>query len=42
VTVWGCLISSQNTNEKLQISSPPSKRTVKQKKGNFFAHLFYS
>jgi hypothetical protein len=42
VTVWGCLISSQNPNERLLISSPPSKRTVKQKKVNFFGHFFYS
>ncbi len=35
VTVWGCLISSQNPNEKLLISYTPSKWTVKQKKVNF-------
>jgi hypothetical protein len=29
---WGCLISSQNTIRRLLISSPPSKRTVKQEK----------
>jgi hypothetical protein len=36
VTVWGCLISSQNTIERLLISSPPSKRTVKHGKEIFF------
>jgi hypothetical protein len=39
VTVWGCLISSQNPNERLLILSPPSKRTVKQKKAYFFGHF---
>jgi hypothetical protein len=33
---WGCLISSQNPNERLLILSPPSKWTVKQKKVIFF------
>ncbi len=28
VTVFGCLISSQNPNERQLISSPPSKRTI--------------
>jgi hypothetical protein len=42
VTVWGCLISSQNPNERLLISSPPSKWTVNQKKRIFFGYFFYS
>jgi hypothetical protein len=36
VTVWGGKISSQNSIERLLISSPPSKRTLKQKKVYFF------
>jgi hypothetical protein len=37
----GCLISSQNTIEGLLISSPPSKRTVKQKKVIFCTFLLF-
>jgi hypothetical protein len=32
---FGVLISSQNPNGRLLILSPPSKRTVNQKKVNF-------
>ena len=42
VTVLGGKISSQTGIERLLISSPPSKRTLIQKKANFFVHFFYS
>jgi hypothetical protein len=42
VTVLGGKISSQNRIERLLISSPPSKRTLKQKKANFFVYFFFS
>ncbi len=42
VTVWGGKISSQNSIERLLISSPPSKRTRKQKKFIFLVYSFYS
>ncbi len=40
VTVWGGKISSQISIERLLISSPPSKRTLKQKKLIFLINFF--
>jgi hypothetical protein len=42
VTVWGGKISSQISIERLLISSPPSKRTLKQKKLIFLINFFFS
>jgi len=42
VTVWGGKISSQNSTERLLISSPPSKMTLKKKKLIFLVHFFFS
>jgi hypothetical protein len=42
VTVWGGKISSQISIERLLILSPPSKRTLKQKKLIFLINFFFS
>ncbi len=42
VTVLGGKISSQNSIERILISSPPSKKTLKRKIANFLVHFFYS
>jgi hypothetical protein len=42
LTVWGGKISSQNSIGRLLISSPPSKKTLKQKKFIFLVFSFYS
>jgi hypothetical protein len=42
VTVWGVKISSQISIERLLISSPPSKRTLQQKKVIIFGKFSFS
>jgi hypothetical protein len=42
VTVWGGKISSQISIERLLISSPPSKRTLQQKKVIIFGKFSFS